>query len=38
MPAAHRFTGEARLAWSRSPESAQICGFQFLGEPREWIF
>lgn len=39
MPAAHRFTGEARLAWSRSPDTpAQICGFQFLGEPREWIF
>ena len=36
---AHRFTGEARLAWVKfagTPE--QMCGFEFLGEPREWIF
>jgi two-component system cell cycle response regulator DivK len=39
MPAAHRFTGEARLAWVHLPDTpAQTCGFQFLGEPREWIF
>jgi DNA-binding response OmpR family regulator len=38
-PTAHRFTGEARLAWLQHTETpAQICGFQFLGEPREWIF
>jgi hypothetical protein len=39
IPRAHRFTGEARLAWLKSPEKPeQICGFEFLGEPREWIF
>jgi DNA-binding response OmpR family regulator len=39
IPAARRFTGEARLAWLKAPETpAQICGFQFLGEPNEWIF
>ena len=39
MSSAHRFTGEARLAWAHQPDTpAQICGFQFLGEPREWIF
>jgi DNA-binding response OmpR family regulator len=39
IPAAHRFTGEARLAWTRFPEAAaQVCGFEFLGDPREWIF
>ncbi len=38
-PAAHRFTAEARLAWIRFPETVeQLCGFEFLGEPREWIF
>lgn len=37
--AAHRFAGEARLAWLKLPDApGQICGFQFLGEPREWIF
>src|SRR5579883_2229875 len=37
MPAAHRFTGEARLAWRQFADTpVQICGFQFLGEPREW--
>src|SRR4029077_6514753 len=36
---AHRFTGEARLAWAQFAETqAQMCGFEFLGEPREWIF
>lgn len=36
---AHRFAGEARLAWVKSPETVeQVCGFEFLGEPREWIF
>jgi len=39
MPTAHRFAGEARLAWIKSPDTpGQVCGFQFLGEPREWIF
>jgi DNA-binding response OmpR family regulator len=39
MPEAHRFTGEARLAWVKSPGTPeQMCGFEFLGEPREWIF
>ena len=39
MPTAHRFTGEARLAWLQlSDTPAQLCGFQFLGDPREWIF
>jgi len=39
MPAAHRFTGEARLAWMKFPGTPeQMCGFDFLGEPREWIF
>jgi len=39
IPAAHRFTGEARLAWRKFPETPeQLCGFEFLGEPREWIF
>jgi DNA-binding response OmpR family regulator len=39
MPTAHRFTGEARLAWLKFPEKPeQLCGFEFLGEPREWIF
>jgi CheY-like chemotaxis protein len=39
IPAAHRFTGEARLAWLKFPEKPeQLCGFEFLGEPREWIF
>lgn len=36
---AHRFTGEARLAWVKFPDTpGQICGFEFLGDPREWIF
>jgi DNA-binding response OmpR family regulator len=36
---AHRFTGEARLAWLKFPQTpGQMCGFEFLGEPREWIF
>jgi CheY-like chemotaxis protein len=39
IPTAHRFTGEARLAWLKFPETPeQLCGFEFLGEPREWIF
>jgi response regulator RpfG family c-di-GMP phosphodiesterase len=39
IPTAHRFTGEARLAWLKFPETpAQICGFEFLLETREWIF
>lgn len=39
IPTAHRFTGEARLAWSQFAETpAQMCGFEFLGDPREWIF
>lgn len=39
IPTAHRFTGEARLAWLRFPETVeQLCGFEFLGDPREWIF
>lgn len=39
IPTAHRFTGEARLAWIKYPEKAeQMCGFEFLGNPREWIF
>ena len=39
IPTAHRFTGEARLAWLKFPEKPeQMCGFEFLGEPREWIF
>ena len=39
IPTAHRFTGEARLAWVKFPETpAQMCGFEFLGEPLEWIF
>lgn len=39
IPTAHRFTGEARLAWLKSPDKPeQTCGFEFLGEPREWIF
>jgi DNA-binding response OmpR family regulator len=39
IPTAHRFTGEARLAWRKFPETPeQMCGFEFLGEPREWIF
>ena len=39
IPTAHRFTGEARLAWLKFPEAPwQMCGFEFLGEPREWIF
>jgi DNA-binding response OmpR family regulator len=39
MPKAHRFTGEARLAWTQFAETtAQTCGFEFLGDPREWIF
>lgn len=39
IPTAHRFTGEARLAWLRFPETLeQLCGFEFLGDPREWIF
>src|SRR3984893_10826191 len=39
IPTAHRFRGEARLAWLKSPETPwQMCGFEFLGEPREWIF
>ena len=38
-PSARRFTGEARLAWLKFPESpGQMCGFRFLGEPHEWIF
>ena len=36
---AHRFTAEARLAWLKFPDTPeQMCGFEFLGEPREWIF
>jgi DNA-binding response OmpR family regulator len=36
---AHRFTGEARLAWVKFPNTPeQMCGFEFLGDPREWIF
>jgi DNA-binding response OmpR family regulator len=39
IPMAHRFTGEARLAWAQFSETpAQMCGFEFLGDPREWIF
>jgi DNA-binding response OmpR family regulator len=39
IPTAHRFTGEARLAWTKYPEKPeQMCGFEFLGNPREWIF
>ncbi len=39
IPTAHRFTGEARLAWLKFPETLeQTCGFEFLGEPVEWIF
>jgi CheY-like chemotaxis protein len=39
IPTAHRFTGEARLAWLKFPEKPeQMCGFEFLGEPLEWIF
>jgi CheY-like chemotaxis protein len=39
IPTAHRFTGEARLAWVKFPETLeQMCGFEFLGDPREWIF
>jgi DNA-binding response OmpR family regulator len=39
IPTAHRFTGEARLAWAQFAEtSTQMCGFEFLGDPREWIF
>jgi DNA-binding response OmpR family regulator len=39
IPAAHRFTGEARLAWAQFAQTdAQMCGFEFLGDPREWIF
>lgn len=39
IPTAHRFTGEARLAWLKFPDAPeQMCGFEFLGEPREWIF
>jgi DNA-binding response OmpR family regulator len=39
IPTAHRFTGEARLAWVKYPEKPeQLCGFEFLGDPREWIF
>jgi DNA-binding response OmpR family regulator len=39
IPTAHRFTGEARLAWTKYPETPeQMCGFEFLGNPREWIF
>jgi DNA-binding response OmpR family regulator len=39
IPKAHRFTGEARLAWAQFAETdAQMCGFEFLGDPREWIF
>jgi len=39
IPTAHRFTGEARLAWAQFAQTdAQMCGFEFLGDPREWIF
>lgn len=39
IPSAHRFTGEARLAWAQFAETpAQMCGFEFLEYPREWIF
>ena len=37
---AHRFVGQARLVWIESPEAVltQRCGFQFIEEPKEWIF
>ena len=39
IPVAHRFTGEARHVWTKYPEKPeQMCGFEFLGNPREWIF
>ena len=39
IPVAHRFTGEARHVWTKYPEKPeQMCGFEFLGDPREWIF
>jgi len=39
IPTAHRYTGEARLAWVKYPEKPeQMCGFEFLGNPVEWIF
>jgi DNA-binding response OmpR family regulator len=39
IPVAHRFTGEARHVWTKYPEKAeQMCGFEFLGNPVEWIF
>lgn len=39
IPVAHRFTGEARHVWTKYPEKPeQMCGFEFLGNPVEWIF
>jgi DNA-binding response OmpR family regulator len=39
IPVAHRFTGEARHVWTKySEKPEQMCGFEFLGNPREWIF
>ncbi len=37
---AKRFVGQARLVWLESPETTltQRCGFQFVEQPREWIF